>query len=414
MSNIPSIAMIPSAYKSGKVYSVLPSDGSADLNFARASEATRVNQNGLIEKVGSNVPRIDYTDGGCPKLLLEPLSTNLITHSEDFSNAVFNAFRGVVNINVITSPKGDLTADEFIEDNTSNTHVLRYTSSTLTTASYSVFAKSKGGNRGLRLNASTDIDYVDFDIDNGTKVQEVGNAIGSIIDYGNGWFRCSVTVSSASGTSWDIRLLNAGTDNYLGDNTSGIYIWGAQLEQKSYATSYIPTNGSTVTRNAETCTGSGDANTFNDSEGVLFGEVNFLSPSDTSLLEINDGSANNRVSIYSDSGVLSVNAFNGASNTLTSPSTDILNYNKVVISYKLNEVKMYVNGILIGTDNVFSGFSASLSNMETSLSGGAIPFYGNVKQIQYFDTALTDTDLEELTSWTSFNEMAQSQLYKTY
>ena len=72
---------------------------------------------------------------------------------------------------------------------------------------------------------------------------------------------------------------------------------------------------------------------------------------------------------------------------------------------------MYVNGILIGTNNVFSGFSASLSNMETSLSGGAIPFYGNTKQIQYFDTALTDTDLEELTSWTSFSEMARGQLY---
>jgi len=84
---IPKLAMIPSGYKANKVYSVLPTDGSGDLDFARTTKATRVNSDGLIEEVLTGVPRLDYTDGGCPSLLLEGNSTNLITQSESFGNS---------------------------------------------------------------------------------------------------------------------------------------------------------------------------------------------------------------------------------------------------------------------------------------------------------------------------------------
>ena len=73
---IPSIAMIPSGYKANKLYSVLPTNGDGDFTTTRNTVATRVNENGLIEEVASNVPRLDYSDGGCPSLLLEPTSTN--------------------------------------------------------------------------------------------------------------------------------------------------------------------------------------------------------------------------------------------------------------------------------------------------------------------------------------------------
>ena len=68
---IPTLAMIPSGYKAGKLYSVLPSDGTGDFTVARNSVATRVNQSGLIEEVDVNVPRLDYSAGGCPVLLTE-------------------------------------------------------------------------------------------------------------------------------------------------------------------------------------------------------------------------------------------------------------------------------------------------------------------------------------------------------
>ena len=73
----PSLALIPSAYKVGKVASVKPINGKGDFTFTRNSEATRINENGIIETMGVDVPRIDHTDGGCPSLLLEPASTNL-------------------------------------------------------------------------------------------------------------------------------------------------------------------------------------------------------------------------------------------------------------------------------------------------------------------------------------------------
>ena len=89
----PTLALIPSAYKPSTVYSVLPSDGVGDFDFTRAGEATRINKDGLIETVDSNVPRLNYPliDGvvsGCPSLLLEPLRRNLIRYSEDFSTYV--------------------------------------------------------------------------------------------------------------------------------------------------------------------------------------------------------------------------------------------------------------------------------------------------------------------------------------
>ena len=113
MSKIPTIAMIPSAYKANKVYSVLPTNGDADLDFARTSTKTRVNQIGLVEDLATGVPALDYTDGGCPSLLLEPQSTNLVTYSEDFSNAIYLKDSGVtIGTTNNSDPKGGILATQ--------------------------------------------------------------------------------------------------------------------------------------------------------------------------------------------------------------------------------------------------------------------------------------------------------------
>ena len=88
---IPSLAMIPSGYKATKLYSVLPTDGVGDFTVetnrrcGTTGNATRVNSAGLIETVGADVPRLDYSDGGCPVLLTEPQATNLVPYSSDFT-----------------------------------------------------------------------------------------------------------------------------------------------------------------------------------------------------------------------------------------------------------------------------------------------------------------------------------------
>ena len=111
MAIAPSLAMIPSGYKAQKVYSAVPTNGDGDFDFARSTSATRVNKDGLIEEVAVNVPRLDYSDGGCPSLLLEPSRTNLIQYSEDFSQSYWNKINTGYSTNSLISPNGTLTAD---------------------------------------------------------------------------------------------------------------------------------------------------------------------------------------------------------------------------------------------------------------------------------------------------------------
>ena len=126
MSTIPSISLIPSGYKANKVYSVLPTDGAADLTFARTSSANRVNSDNLIEEVATGVPRLDYTNGTCPSLLLEPQSTNLITYPLSFDNAYWTK-SGASVTGGFSAPSVDnpTSAFKLVEDTSTSTHYIK-------------------------------------------------------------------------------------------------------------------------------------------------------------------------------------------------------------------------------------------------------------------------------------------------
>ena len=105
---IPTLTMIPSGYKAQKVYSVLPTNGDGDFTFDRNNAGTRVNKDGLIEQVATDVPRLDYSDGSCPSLLLEPASVNLALYSQDFSQSDWSVFDVSKSANSVLSPDGTL------------------------------------------------------------------------------------------------------------------------------------------------------------------------------------------------------------------------------------------------------------------------------------------------------------------
>jgi len=391
----PKLALIPSGVKANKVYSVLPADGVGDFDFSRSGSATRINKDGLIEMVDADVPRLNYPiiDGvvsGCPSLLLEPARTNLLQYSEDFSQSYWNKASSTVTLTSEISPNGTTDSVYNLTGTSANLYVGGTTGVEHT---ISFYIKSNGQGKDkfkLRLGNNTSIEYTAT----------------------NEWVRYEYTETPTTSV---FGITTASAPN----NEFDLLIWGAQVEAGSYPTSYIPSlSNSQTTRSAETCNNSGDANTFNDSEGVLMLEAVGFDSGVSSSIYIGDGGTSNRMQIvFHSSGEIRsfITGVNGGNTTVF--SSGILNYDsfhKVVISYSSSAFEFWIDGFKIDFNNSDYSFnSGELTELNFDVNGSE-NFYGNTKQIQYFDTALNDTDLETLTSWTSFNEMAESQLYSVY
>jgi len=422
MSTIPSLALIPSGYKGGSpkgtLYSVLPTDGTGDFDFTRSGNATRVNSEGLIELVSTNVPRLNYPliDGvvsGCPSLLLEPQRINLITYSEDFTQSVWSDLRVSLTSNNAISPDGTLNASELTLDATNDSHTLIHSTITGLSANanhtISVFVKSNGNDKVALRDASVG-NYISVDLSNGSILDE-NNINSSIEKFGNDWYRISLTfLSSSSGQIRPALYLlkdnytsGSPSSAYLGDGVSSVYVWGFQAEaNSSYATSYIPTSGTTATRSAETCNNAGDVNTFNDSEGVLMVEISALADDLTNrFIALTDTTADNSVSLFYGGGSSNfirceIKSNNITQAELTTTNYQITNYNKVAIKYKENNFALWVNGTEVSTD-ISGSVPIGLNDLSFDRAN-ILTFYGNVKDIQVFTTALTDAELIALTT----------------
>jgi hypothetical protein len=413
----PKLALIPSAQGS-KFYSVLPSSGVGDFDFTRSGSATRINSQGLIETVGNGVSRLNYPllDGkvvGCPHHILEPSRRNRVPYSEQFDNAAWGKQAITVTANAAISPDGSQTADKIIPSAASTTHQL-YDLSLISsqTCATSIFAKADGINTFDILDGSNAVNGASFNILNGT-ITNKGSGVGSMIYYGNGWYRC-IVVSTTTG----FRIYcPSSSGDATGDGTSGVLFWGAQIEAGSYPTSYIPTNGTTVTRSAETANGSGDAATFNDSEGVLMAEISgFVDDGSIRYLQIyNSQNISQRLFLrYDNAGNRIKVAYINNSIAIyvaTYDDFNITDYNKISFKWSNSDFNLYVNGFKVDEQLSGSTGNSSLDSLDFKQFTGSFPFYGNTKQLQYFDTALTDSELETLTSWVSFQDMANSQLY---
>ena len=425
----PKLALIP-ASQGDKLYSVLPSGGVGDFDFTRNSSATRINKDGLIETVGSGVSRLNYPmiDGvvsGCPSHILEPQRSNSFSYSQDFSNSYWTKSGSSISSDLTISPDGTLNADKLIENSDTVEHFLRRSIAVpIGFYTWSVFVKASDRKYiVLRTNADGGA-YKNacFDVELGIVVYDgLHNSEANIEAFPNGWYRISALSKETSGTTrnYQIHISNSPIVNnsgisYNGDGTSGIYLYGVQLEL-GHKSSYIPTTTAAVTRSAETATGSGDAATFNDSEGVLMAEISELTE-DSGLsrrITISDGSTNNRVSIELDETEGLIKLFfsgNGTLNQLTKNISDVYTPFKILASYELNSLKLYINGYKL-TEDTSIVLPNGLNDLSFDSGTGGSNFYGNTKQIQYYDTALSDTDLETLTSWVSFQEMAEGQLY---
>ena len=390
---IPKLALIP-ASQGTKLYSVLPANGVGDFAFTRGSSATRINSQGLIETVASGVSRLNYPliDGvvnGCPSHLLEPTKQNVLQRSEEFDNAYWVNNGASVNPNQTISPSGQLNAD-LLTGVSGGFGIVRFATWTATNKVASCFAK-KGSTDLFKIKNASNNSYSEFNLTNGTVSQNFNAFIGEIENYGNGWYRCTAIDTLARTGTLSLGVTTA---------SESVYIWGAQLES-DYKTSYIPTTTSAVTRSAEAAVGSGDSTIFNGSQGVLMAEISTLNNSGVKSISITDGTATNIITIrYSDSVLqgLYVNSANSTTYQINYTVPNVKDNTKVALLYQQGALKLYVNGILKQNISLVVNDIPDWNTLKFNIGNGSQVFYGNTKQVKYFDEALTDGELIKLTT----------------
>jgi hypothetical protein len=345
------------------------------FDFTRSTLATRINKDGLIEVVTSNKPRIDYKDDSEGALLLEPSRTNLETKSNEFSTWGTNS-----NITrtayYIISPDGTLngtrlqfTANGFCANTTQ-----------INSTQYTVTCYAKRNN--------TETQNVGF-FTNGSGV------VNSAWEITSEWKRFTYTYTSG----------NSSFVGIAGVSGADISVYGFQVEQGSYATSYIPTQGGVVTRLADSCNNGGNEQVINSTEGVFYFEGSALADDGTNrYLSLNDGTTNNyiyfRYVSTSNQYLFRTQVGGTIVNTLFGFLNDATQNHKFAFKFKSGDYAMWVDGVEISTDTSSTIFTSNtLSNLEYSFpTDGGDGFASKTRDIKVYNTALTDQELQALTT----------------
>lgn len=339
-----------------------------------------------LKKVEQETPRISYdiVDGVVSSdkhLLLEPARTNLITYSENFSTWSKQNF--TLNSDTTIAPDGSTVngydfGDGYIYADTANLDgVSQYTNS--------IYIKAnKEATIGLRKG---------------------GHGSGSTNDniiLTTEWVRYTSTSAAVTTNNGRLLLDNRAANGY-GESDLKVFIFGAQLEQGSYASSYIPTYGTIETRAAETANNCGAVQDFNDDEGVLYAEIStsWSDPiSGVRALAINDGGQNNSVNIYfANNNTLRTRVYSGgALQAEIIGDYDNNRFYRVATSYKANEVKFFINGNLVGTDTSAT-MPVGLSKLNDFRTDASTRFAGRVKELKVYTEELNDAELRLLTKY---------------
>ncbi len=346
-------------------------------------------------------PRFDYDPVTlAPRgLLIEEQRTNLLLRSEEFNNAAWSKINGSVTANATTSPDGTVDADLFIPDTANNQHRIDQTPVSSAVAQvFSVFVKASGYTWiSLRIGSSGR----SFNIVNGT-VGTAGTMTGTITSFGNGWYRCAIAVPSPLAN--DICRINVENGdgiaaNFAGDGTSGIFIYGAQLEAGAFATSYIPTVASQVTRSADVAAINAPnfASWFNGVEGSLVVEWGSSTTTSLSVANLSDGTTNNRITVQNDNNFQGAILAGGAAQASLDGGT-IGTINKVAFAFKANDFALSLGGGAAVTD--VSGSTPTVDRLILGANGaGSASFLnGHLRSIRYYPTRLSDAQLQALTA----------------
>ena len=410
------LIMKPVAYKAGKLYSYIPNvvqghtgypESPGDFTFSRASEGSRTGPDGLIQTEAVDVPRLQYPS--CPSVLLEPARTNLALWSEDFS--IWTEDNASVDSNVIIAPDGAQIADKIISSAVDIRHFIwKQLNSIIATEVYAISIFAKAGEYGyLQISSRTgwtlNTPFCNFDLING--VVGNNNTTGEIKAYTDGWYKCTIYLTGLeTGATYLIGGLpsdiNSRIPAYLGDNVSGIYVWGTQVEQGSYPTNYIKTESASAVRAAESLSLS---RTFTN-DLTLFINVDLpdvpLADAPTPIVPVLgcfDGTIANRLYLNrpkNNGNEISANIVLGG--VTLAATGNIANPGNVRLAMNVSSIesKIVLNGVEI----------ASGSGGDSSILTDVLPYFSQLtysattefNEIMIFDQKLTIAELIELTT----------------
>ena len=349
-------------------------------------------------------------DSGCGSWLFEPQSTNHCLFSEQPS--VWHSSSNVtITANAETSPQGISNASTVV-NTTTNAFVrnIFYFSSSAATldVTTSFFIKYTNNQwvylRPLFFNGGSS-SRTWFDIQNGV-LGTNNNVSSSIKDFGNGWYRCSVThqIAPATDTTGYVQIYACDNDNSTTQVIGqGFAAFGSQGEEFSYATSYIPTSGTTVTRNQDVCTNGGSLASINSTEGVLYAEIAALTNDATRrTITISDGTTSNRIVLRYDNASNRIQGFiqvGGSTNgNINTTSFTITNFLKIAYTGKAGDFALWVNGTEVGTSTDATSFAPDVLEVVEFNFPFAQSFFGKTKALAVWKEALSDEELTELTT----------------
>jgi len=365
----------------------------------------------------SGAPRFDHdpATGESLGLLIEESRTNLLTYSEEFDNVSWTKSNSTITANTISAPNGEITADALIENTAASTHSTAKSVSVSSGTTYTFTVHAKANERShIDLDVSgvvTTTCIVRFTLSgSGASALRQGSPTPthSITALSNGWYRCQITITTTSAGSGVFQVTLApdasSSPFYTGDGTSGVYIWGAQIEQGSFATSYIPTEGTTVTRAADVAeiTGTNFSSWFTQNTGTVFVEASLQSPASAGQAPI--------VSV--DNSGADFRAFSrrrnlGARNTSSTDSIEVTSApwngenKKIAVTWVPNDCALVDNGVLVGTDTSTNSPLTTVNQMRIGVAPGGgylARMGGHIKRLAYFPTRLPDATLQNITS----------------
>lgn len=387
------------------------------ITYSGGANGTRVNSSGVI--VAATTPRFDYDPVtlAAKGLLVEEARTNLFKYSEQFDNAAWVKAGASISANAVVAPSGATTADKLVESAANATHYVYevITQAANTTNSITVYAKAAERSYiGLQMTPDgANYVYCTFNVSTGTASTPVnlGNgsgAVASITPAGNGWYRCSLSGIASSTAANPVCAIYVGSTNanfasspYLGDGTSGVYIWGAQLEAGSFPTSYIPTTSASVTKTADigAMTSTNFSSVYNQSGGTLVASFDVITTvtGTRPIVSFDDNTANERIELYASGTDLRMRVIDGGA-TQVDMSIGTIAANttyKAAISFAANDFAGCLNGGTVATDT--SGTLPTPDRMRLGSNQAGDYQNGHLRNVAYYPTARPNS-LQALTA----------------